>query len=70
MSLAPGIKVPLLALAADADALVPMEHTENLVAALSGPKQPVVLRGGDHNSLSAFPQFWDAITAFVNFQPR
>ncbi len=70
VSLAPRINMPLLALAAAGDALIPIAHTEKLVAAWSGPKRLVVLRDGDHNSLSAFAPFWEAITAFVNAQPR
>jgi uncharacterized protein len=68
LSLAPQVKVPLLALAAVGDGLIPIEHTETLVRAWSGPKRLVVLRDGDHNSLSGYPPFWDAITDFANSQ--
>jgi uncharacterized protein len=65
LSLAPSVKVPLLALAAVQDTLIPIEHTQRVVSAWGGPKQLVVIREGDHNSLSAFPAFWDAINSFL-----
>ncbi|MFN0306234.1 MAG: alpha/beta hydrolase [Burkholderiales bacterium] len=65
LSLAPRVKVPLLALAATQDTLIPIEHTQRVVSAWGGPKRLVALREGDHNSLSAFPAFWDAIDAFL-----
>ncbi|MFM9884868.1 MAG: alpha/beta hydrolase [Burkholderiales bacterium] len=65
LSLAPRIKVPLLALAAVQDTLIPIEHSERVVSAWGGPKRLVVLREGDHNSLTAFPAFWGAIDGFL-----
>ncbi len=65
LSLVPRVKVPLLALAAVQDTLVPIDHTQRLVSAWGGPKRLVVLREGDHNSLSEFPTFWEAIDAFL-----
>ena len=65
LSLAPRVKAPLLALAATGDALIPIEHTERIVAAWGGLRQLVKLREGDHNSLSDFPAFWEAIETFL-----
>jgi uncharacterized protein len=67
---APQIKVPLLALAAAGDTLIPLDHSEKLVGSWGGPKRLIVLRDGDHNSLSGYSQFWDAMVDFVEPQTR
>ena len=64
VSLAPAIKVPLLAFAMAGDRIVPIDHSRRLVAAWGGPRQLMVLDQGDHNNISE-PVYWDAINAFL-----
>lgn len=65
LRLAPNIKVPMLALAAIHDTLIPIEHSERLVRAWGGSKALLALPDGDHNSLSDFPAYWEAIDEFL-----
>ena len=72
-SRAPQIRAPLLAIAGDADRIIPPSHSRRLVEAWAGPKRFVELRDADHNDLSGAPQFWPSIDAFlreVRDQPR
>ena len=64
-SRAPHIRSPLLAIAGDADRIIPPSHSRRLVEAWAGPKRFVELRDADHNDLSGAPQFWPAIDAFL-----
>jgi pimeloyl-ACP methyl ester carboxylesterase len=60
---APRITVPLVALAAVRDTIIPIEHSERLVAAWGGERRLVRLANGDHNSLSLYPEYWQGIAA-------
>ena len=64
-SRAPHVRAPLLAIAGDADRIIPPSHSRRLVEAWAGPKRLVELRDADHNDLSGAPQFWPAIDAFL-----
>ena len=65
---APALKVPLLCLIAEEDAVIPPEHAERLYAAWGGPKQKLLLQAAGHNSIDAHPLFWPMIREFVTQQ--
>jgi uncharacterized protein len=65
-SRAPHIRAPLLAIAGDADRIIPPSHSRRLVEAWAGPKRLVELRDADHNDLSGAPQFWPTIDGFLS----
>ena len=62
---APGIMVPLLALAAPGDNIVPVENSRRLVEAWGGPHQLLEIVGASHNLFGASPEYWVAIGAFL-----
>lgn len=62
---APSIRAPLLAILGGRDTLVPPEHGERLVAAWGGPSRVLRLPGAGHNDLQAFPEYWRAVSAFL-----
>jgi len=64
-SRAPGIRVPLLALAGARDGIIPPAHSRKLVAAWGGPKRLIELPEAGHNDLPGTPQFWPAIEGFL-----
>ncbi|MGH6914992.1 MAG: alpha/beta hydrolase [Geminicoccales bacterium] len=65
VALAPQMKVPLLCLVAERDAVIPAVHSRRLYDAWGGEKRWVELRGAGHNSTDGAPQFWDHIRDFV-----
>ncbi|MCC6210099.1 MAG: alpha/beta hydrolase [Burkholderiales bacterium] len=65
LALAPGLRQPLLCLAAERDEVVPPVHAERLFHAWGGPKTNVLLKGASHNSTDAHPLFWQAIRGFL-----
>ena len=61
---APRVTCPTLLLAAAADELVPPADTARLLAAFRpGVARLRSIAGADHNSLSAAPEFWEALVA-------
>lgn len=64
-ALAPQIKVPLLCLVAERDAVIPVAHSRKLYDAWGGEKRWVELRDAGHNSTDGAPQFWDQIRDFI-----
>ena len=65
LSLAPGIKTPLLGLVASDDRVIARPHSERLYAAWGGRKQWREIRPADHYSLAGEPDYWRAISAFL-----
>ena len=65
LSLAPGIRTPLLCLVASDDRVIPRPHSERLYAAWGGRKQWREIRPADHDSLAGEPDYWHAISAFL-----
>ncbi|MDG9668823.1 lysophospholipase [Hahella sp. CR1] len=59
------IKAPALALLAGRDRVVPMEHGQRLMAAWGGPQRTVTLDRADHNDISMYPEYWRAISQFI-----
>lgn len=63
---APGVKVPLLVLAGEADTLVRKRHSDKLAALWGGPVQNVSFPGFGHNDLQLDPRYAAAIRAFLD----
>jgi pimeloyl-ACP methyl ester carboxylesterase len=62
---APGIKAPLLAIAAERDTIIPPERSRRLHAAWGGPKRWVLIADAGHNDLGRPRAFWEPIRAFL-----
>jgi pimeloyl-ACP methyl ester carboxylesterase len=62
---APKIQVPLLAISAAHDTLIPPERSRRLVQAWGGPARLEILEGRDHNDIHGHPLYWDMITKFL-----
>ena len=58
---APRCRAPLLAIVAEADAIIPPAHSRALFDAWAGPKEWVVVPRAGHNTLGAAREFWDAV---------
>ena len=65
LSRAPGIRAPLLAIVGGRDTVVPPGHSERLAAAWAGPVELRRLPAADHNSLQAYPEYWQSVADFV-----
>ena len=64
-SRAPAIHAPLLMLTAGNDQVIPRPHSDALYAAWGGPKTRVDIAAADHNSLEAYPAYWNGIAEFL-----
>lgn len=63
---APRISVPVQVLVAANDRIIPREHSERLLQAfVHGSVERVVIDGAGHNTISAFDDYWRAISAFM-----
>ena len=58
-------RVPMLAIVADSDTIIPVERSRALYDAWAGPKSWQVVPGSDHNTLGATADFWDGIARFL-----
>jgi len=65
LSLAPRIKVPLLAVIAADDEIVPNENSMRLVNQWGGPKKVVTIAGKGHNDVSDPVDYWQSIRGFL-----
>lgn len=59
------LSMPLLAIVAEHDPIIPEARSRALYDAWAGPRTWVVVPGTDHNSLAAPEAFWTAIAAFL-----
>ena len=57
--------VPMLAIVADRDTIIPVDRSRALYDAWAGPKVWQVVPGVDHNSLGATPDFWRGVGDFL-----
>jgi pimeloyl-ACP methyl ester carboxylesterase len=64
-ALAPGVRVPMLAVVADDDEVIPVERSRSLHDAWGGPKRWLEIARARHNDLQADPAFWREIGAFL-----
>ena len=62
---APNVHIPLLAIAAAQDTLIPPERSRRLVQAWGGPARLEVLEGRDHNNIHGHPLYWSMIVEFL-----
>ena len=65
LALAPALSVPLLAVVAQRDEIIPPEHAERLVAAWGGPVRRVLIANATHNTVDQSPEYWRAISGFL-----
>ena len=66
-SLAGSLTMPLLAIVAEDDAIIPAARSRALYDAWAGEKTWVVVPKTDHNTLSVPDAFWDATAAFLEW---
>ena len=62
---APALRVPMLAVVAGGDEVVPVERSKRLHDAWGGPKRWLELPGAGHNDLQDHAPFWRGIDAFL-----
>jgi hypothetical protein len=65
LSLAPRLAMPMLAVVAGRDDIIPVERSHRLVDAWGGPKRVVTIPRAGHNDLQADPAYWREIGAFL-----
>jgi pimeloyl-ACP methyl ester carboxylesterase len=63
---APSIHVPLLAIAAAQDSLIPPERSRRLAQAWGGPARFELLEARDHNNVHGHPLYWSMIEEFLH----
>ncbi|MBL8386482.1 MAG: alpha/beta hydrolase [Burkholderiales bacterium] len=59
------LDLPLLAIAAERDRVIPPAHARRLYDAWRGPKRWLAIAGADHNDIDASDRYWEAIAAFL-----
>jgi pimeloyl-ACP methyl ester carboxylesterase len=62
---APRCRMPLLAIVAPSDSIIPVAHSRALFNAWAGPKEWIEVRDADHNTLGATREFWNAVQEFL-----
>ena len=65
-SRAGSLRMPMLAIVAEHDSIIPESRSRALYDAWGGPRSWVVVPRTDHNTLSVPDGFWDAITSFLD----
>ena len=65
-ALAPKIKVPALFVLAENDDVTPVENGAALARAWGGPQKILTLAGARHYGIERRPEFWSAVTDFLN----
>ena len=58
-------RMPLLAIVAEGDSIIPVNRSRALFDAWAGPKRWLAVPREDHNSLGAAKVFWDGIAQFL-----
>lgn len=64
--LAKEMNIPLLAILAEKDEVIPLERGFELVRQYAGPKTLFLIPGAGHNDVQDFPQYWKEIREFIN----
>jgi fermentation-respiration switch protein FrsA (DUF1100 family) len=65
LALADAMRVPLLAIVATNDRIIPPERSRALYDRWGGPKRWVAVDGADHNDLSAHDAYWRPVREFL-----
>ena len=58
-------RMPMLAIVASSDSIIPAARSRALYDAWAGPKSWQVVPDSDHNSLGATPELWRAVSEFL-----
>ena len=58
-------RMPLHAIVADSDSIIPVGRSRVLYEAWAGPKNWQVVRQSDHNTLGATAEFWEGVAGFL-----
>jgi len=64
LSRAAALNIPLLALLAKNDEIVPRESSLRLIEQWGGPRTTAIIDGG-HNTLQEYPEYWESIRQFL-----
>ena len=62
---APALRIPMLAVVAGSDEVIPVERSRSLYDAWGGPKRWVEVPHAGHNDLQEHAPFWREIGAFL-----
>jgi uncharacterized protein len=62
---APRCRMPLLAVVAPGDSVIPVAHSRLLYDAWAGPRQWLEVRDANHNTIGATPELWTAVAQFL-----
>lgn len=62
---APKIKAPLLTLVASEDVTIPPDHSQRLYDAWAGPKQWVLIKGENHDTITVAYEYWESIGDYL-----
>jgi pimeloyl-ACP methyl ester carboxylesterase len=60
-----GMRIPMLALVATSDTIIPRVRSQSLFDAWAGPKTWVDVPGTDHNTLGGPDAFWAGVNGFL-----
>jgi hypothetical protein len=63
---APRLRCPTLLIHGAADTLVPPQHSERLYEAITTPKRLERIDDAEHNTLTGFPRYHEAVLAFLD----
>jgi hypothetical protein len=66
LALAPSITTPMLALVAENDDIIPLNHSTALTDHWAGRTTTVIIGKADHNDLHLDNQYWQAINDFIH----
>jgi pimeloyl-ACP methyl ester carboxylesterase len=66
ITLAPSIKIPVLALIASEDRVISPSRSKKLLAGWGGPIYEEVVPGADHNTITMGHRYWESITEFLH----
>jgi len=58
-------RMPMLAIVASADSIIPAARSQALYDAWAGPKSWKAVPYSDHNTVGAAPEFWSAVSQFL-----
>jgi pimeloyl-ACP methyl ester carboxylesterase len=66
LAVAPSIKVPMLALIAEHDRIIPHSHSYALIDAWGGVTEQYTIPNSNHNNMIIGQGYWEYITAFLD----